>query len=82
MWRNPTSRERIGDKLLKKLNCVVVPMVERADPLAQGQILQGVMSNPVGMYVCVGMPGDYLVRHVDMLFRLMALSERETAGQV
>jgi hypothetical protein len=28
------------------------------------------------------MPGDYLVRHVDMLFRLMALSERETAGQV
>jgi hypothetical protein len=53
VWRNPTSRERIGDKLLKKLNCVVVPMVERADPLAQGQILQGVMSNPVGMYVCV-----------------------------
>jgi hypothetical protein len=76
VWRNPTSRERIGDKLLQKLNCVVVPMVERADPLAQGQILLGVMSNPVGM------PGDYLVRHVDMLFRLMALSERETAGQL
>ena len=46
----PTSRERIGDKLLQKLNCVVVPMVERsADPLGPGQVQQGVMSNPVGM---------------------------------
>lgn len=73
----PTSRERIGDKILQKLNCVVVPMVDRqADPLGPGQTMQGVMSNPVGM------PGDYLVRHVDMLFRNMALTERETAGQI
>ena len=72
----PTSRERIGDKLLQRLNCVVVPMLERhSDPLGLGQIMQGVMSNPVGM------PGDYLVRHIDMLFRNMALSEREAAGQ-
>ena len=34
-------------------------MVDRqADPLGPGQIMQGVMSNPVGM------PADYLVRRM------------------
>uniref|UniRef100_A0A7S4KVJ9 Uncharacterized protein n=1 Tax=Guillardia theta TaxID=55529 RepID=A0A7S4KVJ9_GUITH len=76
-YQAPTSRERIGEKILQRLNVVVVPMVDKqADPLGPGQIMQGVMSNPVGM------PGDYLVRHIDMLFRNMAMTEREHAGSL
>ena len=72
-----TSRERIGDRIVQKLNIVLVPMKDRhADPLSASEVKLFVMSNPVGM------PADYLVRHVDMLFRNMAMTEREALGQM
>lgn len=66
------SKERLGDRILHSLNIMVVPIVDKT--CTPPQVTKGVMSNPVGM------PDDYLIRYLDMLYKNVAYSEREHGG--
>ena len=66
------SKERLGDRILHCLNIMVVPIVDKS--CTPPQVTKGVMSNPVGM------PDDYLIRYLDMLYKNVAYGEREQGG--
>ena len=66
------SKERLGDRIIHCLNVMVVPIVDKS--CTPPQVTKGVMSNPVGM------PDDYLIRYLDMLYRNVAYAEREQGG--
>ena len=66
------SKERLGERILHCLNVMVVPIVDKT--CTPPQVTKGVMSNPVGM------PDDYLIRYLDMLYKNVAYSEREQGG--
>jgi len=66
------SKERLGERILHCLNVMVVPIVDKS--CTPWQVTKGVMSNPVGM------PDDYLVRYLDMLYKNVNYSEREQSG--
>ena len=65
-------KERLGDRIVQCLNVMVVPIVDKT--CSPAQVTKGVMSNPVGM------PDDYLVRYLDMLYKTVAYQEREQGG--
>lgn len=66
------SKERLGDRILHCLNVLVVPMLDKS--VSPAQVSKGIMSNPVGM------PDDYLVRYLDVLYKNMANTQRKEAA--
>ena len=68
-YADKPSKERLGERILHSLNVMVVPIIDKTS--TPPQVTKGIMSNPLGM------PDDYLIRYLDMLYKNVGYVERQ-----